>query len=889
MGGDLMAQQWDVPGYTEVKALGSGGFGDVVLARRSMSGTLVAIKYLRRELLADPEFAVMFRGEAEVLASVEDPNVVRLYEYVQSPAGAAIVMELVEGVCLREILARQGQTTAEAALVVLQGSLLGLAAAHRRGVVHRDYKAENVLVNGQGASKLTDFGIAARAGDRAMAAGTLAYAPPEQFGGGPASPSGDVYAATATFYECLTGHPPFRGDSAERLLYQHLAEAVPLEPVPEPLRPLIEAGMAKDPGRRPADATILVAELRTVAAGTYGPDWEDRGRSGLAAAALLLAALWPAGGPAAVQGTAVRRISLRRHLPHGNVSAVKAAVTAGVVIAGIAVAVAVIVVRPTGHTTGAPAPIPARATTPAPIQTDWAELHFSAAGTSYNPYENVIGPGNVSGLTQAWAGNLFPPGAAYLGPADSSPVIADGIAYLGSFYGHLYAFSAAGCTGTTKTCQPLWSYPAINGMTVTTPAVAGSVIHVAEGADLYAFSATGTTNCSGTPKACQLLWTADFWPGGAGTNGESSPTVAGGIVYVGSPNGNLYAFNATSGKLLWTATYDPGGVGNVALSSPAVANGIVYIGSENGPRLYAFNATSGKLLWTEATAPGSAPSDTAVAGGVVYMTSGYLYAFNATSGTPLWRTANIGSPSYIAVAGGEIYVSGGNVGGLYAFSAAGSLLWTRTPGSVSTPAIANGVVYVGSGTVLEAYQATSGQLLWTSPTIGSIGAAARWRWPTALCTSRRQSAEDSTCTRSAPEQRQPSRRCRRIAGLPAPSAAGAEASAPALSARAPGGRARPLPQRAALPTRHRRDQAHHRRDRPPRTPGQAVRRRADHLRPPRLLPALVPVAPPPRGPRPVAPLQHPAPGRGSHLTPGDRKEVTRCNRRPRRITSQAAI
>ena len=339
MGGDLMAQQWDVPGYTEVKALGSGGFGEVVLARHDVSGTLVAIKYLRRELLADPEFAVMFRGEAEVLASVEDPNVVRLYEYVQSPAGAAIVMELIDGVSLREILARQGKTTAEAALVVLQGSLLGLAAAHRRGVVHRDYKPENVLVNGQGASKLTDFGIAARAGDRAVAAGTLAYAPPEQFGGGPASPSGDVYAATATFYECLTGRPPFSGDSAERLLYQHLAEAVPLELVPVPLRPLIEAGMAKDPGRRPADATILVAELRTVAAGVYGPDWEERGRSGLAAAALLLAALWPSGASPAVQGAAVHRISLRQHIRPRHISPVKTAVAAGVAVAVVAAVV----------------------------------------------------------------------------------------------------------------------------------------------------------------------------------------------------------------------------------------------------------------------------------------------------------------------------------------------------------------------------------------------------------------------------------------------------------------------------------------------------------------------------------------------------------------------
>jgi len=354
-----MAPQWDVPGYTGVKALGSGGFGDVVLARHDASGTLVAIKYLRPELLADPEFAVMFRGEAEVLASVADPNVVRLYEYVQSPAGAAIVMELIDGVCLREILARQGKTTAEAALVVLLGSLLGLAAAHRRGVVHRDYKPENVLVDGAGASKLTDFGIAARAGDRAMAAGTLAYAPPEQFGGGPASPSGDVYAATATFYECLTGRPPFTGDSPEQLLYQHLAEPVPLEPVPEPLRPLVAAGMAKDPAHRPADADALVGELRAVAAGAYGPDWEERGRSRLGEAALLLAALWPSGAPPAVQGTAVHRISLRRRLTHGPHAAVKAMILAGIVIAAAAAGTAVAVSqRSSGPAAATPVPQP---------------------------------------------------------------------------------------------------------------------------------------------------------------------------------------------------------------------------------------------------------------------------------------------------------------------------------------------------------------------------------------------------------------------------------------------------------------------------------------------------------------------------------------------------
>jgi eukaryotic-like serine/threonine-protein kinase len=302
--------EWNVPGFTELATLGSGGFGAVVLARHDGSGTPVAIKYLRQSLLSDVEFTKAFRNEAAVLATVNDPHVVRLYEYVESPQGAAIVMELIDGVSLREILTHQGATTAEAALLILMGSLLGLAAAHRRGVVHRDYKPGNVLVNGDGDSKLTDFGIAARAGDSPIPAGTLVYAPPEQIEGSPASPASDVYAATATFYECLVGRPPFTGNTAERLLYQHLAEPVPLEPVPEPLRPLVTAGMAKDPGDRPADASTFVTQLTAVAAGAYGRRWQERGRSHLGEAALLLAALWPSGVAPALQGSAVERIDL---------------------------------------------------------------------------------------------------------------------------------------------------------------------------------------------------------------------------------------------------------------------------------------------------------------------------------------------------------------------------------------------------------------------------------------------------------------------------------------------------------------------------------------------------------------------------------------------------
>ncbi len=303
---------WVVPGFTEVRPLGGGGFGAVVLATHDASGTAVAIKYLHPGLLDDAGQAALFRAEAATLAGLVSPYVVRLYEYVEGPAGAAIVMELVEGVTLAAILEAEGRTTPEAALVVLFGSLLGLAAAHARGVVHRDYKPANVLVDGRGASKLTDFGIAALAGSRAAPAGTLRYMPPEQFEGAPASPAADVYAATVTFYQCLAGQVPFDGATAAELYDLHRSAPVPMGPVPGPLRPVVARGLAKDPRWRPSDAVLLAGQLAEAAAGAYGPDWQERGRSQLAGAALLLLALlWPsAAAPAAVQGAVVEHVRL---------------------------------------------------------------------------------------------------------------------------------------------------------------------------------------------------------------------------------------------------------------------------------------------------------------------------------------------------------------------------------------------------------------------------------------------------------------------------------------------------------------------------------------------------------------------------------------------------
>src|SRR5271166_753968 len=204
--------EWTVPGYSEVRELGSGATGRVVEALHEATGQHVAIKYLIGALVHDPAFLARFRDEARVLVELDRPHVVRMFEYVEEPGlGAAIVMELVDGASLHQLISHRGSTTPESALAVLKGSLLGLAAAHAVGVVHRDYKPENVLVDSSGDSKLADFGVAVRAGRRLGAVGTPLYMAPEQWSGGDASPATDIYAATAVFYECLTGNPPFSG------------------------------------------------------------------------------------------------------------------------------------------------------------------------------------------------------------------------------------------------------------------------------------------------------------------------------------------------------------------------------------------------------------------------------------------------------------------------------------------------------------------------------------------------------------------------------------------------------------------------------------------------------------------------------------------------------
>ncbi|MFJ1753564.1 serine/threonine-protein kinase [Kitasatospora sp. NPDC088134] len=298
-GGPAGGAGWRLPGYLHEGELGEGAAGRVVRARRERTGERVAIKYLTGGAASEGE---RLRTEARVLGALDSPHVVELYEYVEHPGGAALVMELVPGVSLRELLRAEGPTGPEAALSVLKGSLLGLAAAHEAGVVHRDYKPGNVLVTSDGTSKLVDFGIALPSGGSGGIAGTPAYMAPEQWAGAPASPTTDVYAATATFFECLTGEPPYDRPTVIEAALAHTEAEVPAGRVPEPVRALVRSGLAKRPADRPADAAALLAELEEAAVAAYGEEWEEHGRRRLALLAGLLAVAALGGGGSAAGG-----------------------------------------------------------------------------------------------------------------------------------------------------------------------------------------------------------------------------------------------------------------------------------------------------------------------------------------------------------------------------------------------------------------------------------------------------------------------------------------------------------------------------------------------------------------------------------------------------------
>jgi eukaryotic-like serine/threonine-protein kinase len=273
---------WSVPGVVHLRQVREDPVGQRVLARHRITRKSLAVTYLSRELLADGEFRTRFARDFARLARVREARVARVHRYFERHHGAAVIGDHVSGTSLRALLVAEGAVGTEAALVILKDVLRALAACHEVGVAHGDVKPEGVILTPAGRVRLVDFGLWTSDGRRVLARSTPFYLAPEQWSGPPATPAGDVYAATVTFFECLAGAPPFYADGEAELLAKHEQSTLPVDMVPEPVRELVLRGLAKDPGSRP-EARSLLAHVGDVAACAVGPGWERRGRRELAA------------------------------------------------------------------------------------------------------------------------------------------------------------------------------------------------------------------------------------------------------------------------------------------------------------------------------------------------------------------------------------------------------------------------------------------------------------------------------------------------------------------------------------------------------------------------------------------------------------------------------
>ncbi|ONH51762.1 hypothetical protein CcI49_35115 [Frankia sp. CcI49] len=261
-----------VPGYELGARLGRGAFGLVLAGRHRELHRDVAIKILFVGQEGDTE---PNKGEARLLASLDHPHIVRVYDAVTAEDLHLIVMEMLAGGTLAR---RQQDLTAEASCAVGLATATALSVAHARGVLHRDIKPANILFDADNLLKVTDFGIAKMAEGTATTAsgvmGTPRYMAPEQFLVGQLGPATDLYALGVMLYELLSGEPPFLAPNPFALAQQHVtAVPPPLTGVDESLAAVVMRALAKDPADRPASAHAFALELARAATETYGPGW----------------------------------------------------------------------------------------------------------------------------------------------------------------------------------------------------------------------------------------------------------------------------------------------------------------------------------------------------------------------------------------------------------------------------------------------------------------------------------------------------------------------------------------------------------------------------------------------------------------------------------------
>jgi hypothetical protein len=277
--------------YQIESLIGRGGMATVYRAHDTVLNRSVAIKVLDPALAVDPRAVERFRREAVTAANLEHPSIVRVYDVQQEGNLHYIAMRYVHGTTLREILRDNGPLPMDAIISIVRPVAEALHYAHRHGVIHRDVKPGNILVEPDGTVLLTDFGIA-RAADGSQAGltatgnvmGTADYLAPEQISGRPPDSRADIYSLGIVLYEMLTGVTPFAGENTATILYRQVYEDPPplraINPrLPAELQPIIDRALAKNPNLRYADALDLARDLEEVARWLpAGSPWLNRGQ-----------------------------------------------------------------------------------------------------------------------------------------------------------------------------------------------------------------------------------------------------------------------------------------------------------------------------------------------------------------------------------------------------------------------------------------------------------------------------------------------------------------------------------------------------------------------------------------------------------------------------------
>ena len=257
--------------YEILGRVGSGGMADVYKGKDHKLNRYVAIKVLKSDYRSDQVFIQKFLSEAQAAAGLMHPNVVNVYDVGQDRGLYYMVMELVEGITLKDYIQKKGKLSAKETISISIQMVTGIQAAHNRHIIHRDIKPQNIIISKEGKVKVTDFGIArATTSTQTISAsvmGSVHYTSPEQARGGRVDEKSDIYSAGITMYEMITGHVPFDGDSTVSVALKHLQEEIvspskEVPGIPYSLECIIMKCTQKNPERRYHDCESLLLDLK---------------------------------------------------------------------------------------------------------------------------------------------------------------------------------------------------------------------------------------------------------------------------------------------------------------------------------------------------------------------------------------------------------------------------------------------------------------------------------------------------------------------------------------------------------------------------------------------------------------------------------------------------